>query len=162
NFDGLIYYSPADFTGFVGDAIVTTEANPPDTTAGTLRVHFNPVTHLYETTVFDNTFGTTTNEGARFVEGDVSTPTPTPTATATGTATFTPTPTATATFTPTPTATATFTPTPTPTGTPGVCPLTQGYWKNHPNAWPVNSLMLGSQSYTKAELLAILNTPSGG
>ena len=51
------------------------------------------------------------------------------------------------------------TPTPTPAG---VCPLSQGYWKNHPNAWPVNSLMLGSQTYTKAELLAILNTPGGG
>lgn len=42
------------------------------------------------------------------------------------------------------------------------CPLTQGYWKNHPNAWPVNSLMLGSQTYNMTELLAILNTPSSG
>jgi hypothetical protein len=42
------------------------------------------------------------------------------------------------------------------------CPLTQGYWKNHPDAWPVNSLMLGSQTYTKMELLNILNTQSGG
>lgn len=49
------------------------------------------------------------------------------------------------------------TPTPTPAG---VCPLTQGYWKNHPDAWPVNSLTLGSQIYTQAELLQILNTPS--
>jgi hypothetical protein len=37
-----------------------------------------------------------------------------------------------------------------------------GYWKNHPNAWPVNSLTLGSQTYTKAELLNILNNPGGG
>src|SRR4029079_1950870 len=59
------------------------------------------------------------------------------------------------------TATTTFTPTPTPTPS-GVCPLTQGYWKNHPNAWPVTSLMLGSQTYTQAELLAILNTRVGG
>jgi hypothetical protein len=56
--------------------------------------------------------------------------------------------------TPTPTATATATPT--------VCPLTQGFWKNHPGAWPVNSLMLGSQTYTKTELLNILGTPSDG
>ena len=147
NFDSIIFYAPGDFASIIGDVIVTTEAEPPDTTAGTLRVHFNPVTHLYDTSVFDATFNFSINEGARFVDCDVATPTPTPTSTAT--------------FTPTPT--ATFTPTPTPTSTPsGVCPLTQGYWKNHPNAWPVNSLMLGSQTYTKAELLNILNTPVGG
>ena len=43
-----------------------------------------------------------------------------------------------------------------------VCPLGQGYWKNHPEAWPVNSLILGSETYTQMELLQILNTPSGG
>ncbi len=43
-----------------------------------------------------------------------------------------------------------------------VCPLGQGYWKNHPDAWPVNMLMLGSQTYTKMELLNILNNPGGG
>ena len=48
------------------------------------------------------------------------------------------------------------------TASPIVCPLGQGYWKNHPDAWPVNSLMLGSQTYTNAELLNILNTPVGG
>ncbi len=42
------------------------------------------------------------------------------------------------------------------------CPHSQGYWKNHPDAWPVESLTLGSQSYTKAELLQILRTPVGG
>jgi hypothetical protein len=41
------------------------------------------------------------------------------------------------------------------------CPLSQGYWKNHPDAWTATSLMLGSQTYTKAELLTILNTPIG-
>jgi hypothetical protein len=40
---------------------------------------------------------------------------------------------------------------------PHTCPLSQGYWKNHAATWPVNSLTLVSQSYTKAELLAILN-----
>jgi hypothetical protein len=42
-----------------------------------------------------------------------------------------------------------------------VCPQGKGYWKNHPDAWPVNTLMLGSQTYTKTELLTILNTPVG-
>src|SRR5205823_6014211 len=100
----------------------------------------------------------------------VAAPTPTPTPTATPTATFTPTPTATATATATPTATATATATPTatPTSTPtptptptSVCPQPLGYWKNNPDAWPVNSLTLGSQIYLKTELLIILNTPIG-
>ena len=38
------------------------------------------------------------------------------------------------------------------------CPKSQGHWKNNPSIWPVDSFTLGSQSYTKAELLAILNT----
>jgi cysteine-rich repeat protein len=42
------------------------------------------------------------------------------------------------------------------------CTLTQGYWKNHPDAWPVGSLTLGSRTYTKAELLVILKTPVKG
>jgi hypothetical protein len=39
---------------------------------------------------------------------------------------------------------------------------TLGYWKNHPNAWPVNTLVLGKITYTKAQLLAILKTPVKG
>ena len=42
------------------------------------------------------------------------------------------------------------------------CTYTIGYWKTHEEAWPVESLMLGSVPYTKAELLAILNTSVGG
>ena len=45
--------------------------------------------------------------------------------------------------------------------TPSTCPVGQGYWKNTAN-WPVTSLTLGSQSYSQAELLIILNTPVGG
>lgn len=41
------------------------------------------------------------------------------------------------------------------------CPLTQGFWKNHPSAWPLTSLTLGGQTYTQAELLTILTTPVG-
>ena len=42
------------------------------------------------------------------------------------------------------------------------CPLGQGYWKNHTNLWAVNSLTLGSLTYTKAQLISILNTPAKG
>jgi hypothetical protein len=105
----------------------------------------------------------------------VSPPTPGPTQTAAPTATFTPKPTATFTSTPTPTSTNTPTPTstvsptrlptvtPLPTTTPqpaGRCPKTQGYWKNHSNAWPVTSLLLGSKTYSKSELLNLLATSS--
>ena len=37
----------------------------------------------------------------------------------------------------------------------------QGYWKNHGDLWPVSSLTLGTTSYTKAQLLSILNEPAG-
>ena len=42
------------------------------------------------------------------------------------------------------------------------CTYTQGYWKNHPEAWPVSSLKLGSVTYSKEELLAIFKTPVKG
>jgi cysteine-rich repeat protein len=42
------------------------------------------------------------------------------------------------------------------------CVFTQGYWKNHPDAWPVTSLQLGTVTYTQAELLAIFDTPVRG
>jgi hypothetical protein len=42
------------------------------------------------------------------------------------------------------------------------CTFTIGYWKNHPETWPVGSLTLGTVNYTAAELLSILNQSSGG
>lgn len=42
------------------------------------------------------------------------------------------------------------------------CIHSQGYWKNHPSAWPVSSMKLGSVIYTKPQLLAILNQPASG
>jgi hypothetical protein len=42
------------------------------------------------------------------------------------------------------------------------CTLTQGYWKNHPNAWPVSSLELGNVTYTKQQALDILATSVNG
>jgi hypothetical protein len=44
--------------------------------------------------------------------------------------------------------------------TPG-CPAGQGYWKQTAT-WPVTDLTLGSQSYTQAEVLILLNSPVGG
>ncbi len=44
----------------------------------------------------------------------------------------------------------------------GGCTYSHGYWKNHSEAWPVASLSLGSNSYTQAELLSILNQPTLG
>ena len=42
------------------------------------------------------------------------------------------------------------------------CTYTQGFWKNHPEAWPVTSLVLGSVSYTQAQLLQILGESVAG
>jgi RHS repeat-associated protein/uncharacterized repeat protein (TIGR01451 family) len=47
------------------------------------------------------------------------------------------------------------------------CPLSQGYWKTHPEAWPRSSLVLGSptnpaQTYPKSALLALLGTATHG
>jgi hypothetical protein len=42
------------------------------------------------------------------------------------------------------------------------CTLTQGFWKNHGDVWPVEELILGGVTYTKAELLVILRTPPRG
>jgi hypothetical protein len=42
------------------------------------------------------------------------------------------------------------------------CTLTQGFWKNHEDAWPVEELTLGDVTYTQAELLVVLRTPPRG
>ena len=42
------------------------------------------------------------------------------------------------------------------------CVHSQGYWKEHPNLWPVSSLKLGSIIYTKAQLLLILKKSANG
>jgi hypothetical protein len=42
------------------------------------------------------------------------------------------------------------------------CVKTQGYWKNHAEAWPVNELKLGSVTYTKSQLINILRQPTKG
>lgn len=45
---------------------------------------------------------------------------------------------------------------------PANCTLTQGYWKNHASAWPVDTLVLGGVTYTQAEAIAILRTAPRG
>lgn len=42
------------------------------------------------------------------------------------------------------------------------CVHTQGWWKNHPDKWPVNSLKVGNVIYTKNQLLLIFNQPAAG
>jgi hypothetical protein len=42
------------------------------------------------------------------------------------------------------------------------CTYSQGYWRNHPDAWPVTSLTLGTVTYQAAELMAILDEPARG
>src|SRR5262249_44861828 len=42
------------------------------------------------------------------------------------------------------------------------CPLTQGFWKNHPKDWPVSFLKIGGTPYSQADLLVILETPPSG
>ena len=42
------------------------------------------------------------------------------------------------------------------------CPLAQGFWKNQLDFWRVTSLLLGSQTYTQAELMTLFDTPPRG
>jgi hypothetical protein len=42
------------------------------------------------------------------------------------------------------------------------CTLTRGYWTNHPDDWPVDTLTMGGVVYTKEECLAILMLETGG
>ncbi len=45
------------------------------------------------------------------------------------------------------------------------CTLSQGFWKNHADAWPEltdGEMLLGLQAYNQSELLAILQEPVGG
>jgi hypothetical protein len=42
------------------------------------------------------------------------------------------------------------------------CALTPGYWMNHPNSWPVDSLTIGGITYTKAQAIALIKAPVKG
>jgi hypothetical protein len=39
---------------------------------------------------------------------------------------------------------------------------TPGYWKNHPEAWPVEEITIGGVPYTKDDAIGIMNTPEKG
>jgi len=111
---------------------------------------------------FDGTGDTNTVETAVAEGGPTPTPTPTPSATPSVTPTPTPTPTPSVTPSPTPTPSATPTVTPTPSATPVGCVFGFGYWKNHPQAWPVTELQLGNVTYTQDQLLSIMHEPVHG
>jgi hypothetical protein len=36
---------------------------------------------------------------------------------------------------------------------------TPGYWKNHPEAWPVSTIQIGTVTYTVDQAIAIMNSP---
>src|SRR5262249_12597683 len=80
--------------------------------------------------------------------------TPTTTTTTTST-TSTSTSSSTTTTRPTTTTSTTSSSTTTTTIPANMCPVRQGFWKKHPSAWPVGTLMLGSQTYTESELLGV-------
>jgi hypothetical protein len=40
------------------------------------------------------------------------------------------------------------------------CPQNDAYWRQNPGAWPVNSLVLGNQIYTKSQLIALFYAPT--
>jgi len=41
--------------------------------------------------------------------------------------------------------------------TDGPCPQTRRYWKDNPILWPVDTLILGSQTYSQSELQKIID-----
>ena len=51
---------------------------------------------------------------------------------------------------------------PLPPPPPTACPLTQGFWKNHPSKWKVSTLTIGGIPYNQTQLLSIFNTSPGG
>lgn len=42
------------------------------------------------------------------------------------------------------------------------CTYTQGYWKTHPSAWPVDGLTIGGVWYTRSQLISFLKTAPRG
>lgn len=43
----------------------------------------------------------------------------------------------------------------------GEC-LSPGFWKNHPDAWPVDSITIGGTTYTKAQAIEWMNMSVSG
>jgi hypothetical protein len=40
------------------------------------------------------------------------------------------------------------------------CPRTDGYWRQNPGAWPLNSITLGGQVYTRSQLVPLFHAPA--
>lgn len=47
-------------------------------------------------------------------------------------------------------------------GPPPTCTYTPGYWKNHPDAWPVDHMTVGCVEYSQSQLMTIFDMPSKG
>jgi len=44
----------------------------------------------------------------------------------------------------------------------GCDPCTPGFWKNHPEAWPVSSITIGGVTYSMASAIAFMQEPTAG
>jgi len=44
----------------------------------------------------------------------------------------------------------------------GVCVHGQGFWRHHPEDWPVEKITVGGVLYSKVEAIRVMNTPGGG
>ncbi len=137
----------------------TTTTRPPTTTSSTSST---------TTTSTTTTSTTTRTQGPTTTTTSTTTPTTTtrPTTTSTTTTTTRPTTITTSSSTSSttsPTATTSIsTTTTTAPPTTDQCPEGSGFWKTHPELWPVSSLTLGSQAYAQAELLTLLTARVGG
>jgi hypothetical protein len=49
---------------------------------------------------------------------------------------------------------------PTPPGCPGTGTI--GYWKTHPEAWPVDTITIGGKNYSKEQAIALMKRPGKG
>jgi hypothetical protein len=156
NASGVFTFTPASIDAHNGPLTITVLGVP-----GTLTI-LGPATTTTTTSTSSTTSSSTSTSS--------STTTTAPTTSTTSSTTTTRPTTTSSTTTTQPVASTTTSTTSTTTTSPstttmtipvGACPLEQGFWKNHPAAWPVGTLMLGSQTYSERELLAVLRTPIG-
>jgi len=151
--------SPSTTTTTTTTRPPTTTTRPPTTTSSTSST---------TTTSTTTTSTTTRTQGPTTTTTSTTTPTTTtrPTTTSTTTTTTRPTTITTSSSTSSttsPTATTSIsTTTTTAPLTTDQCPEGSGFWKTHPELWPVSSLTLGSQAYVQAELLTLLTARVGG
>lgn len=169
-FSGSPTTNPGSFTSGTPNisAFQTSSLTGPTGVVSITRVTFNAVgagtttVGLTVRSLFDTSSNpiSATATGCMLTVTGGSTTTTRPTTTTTSSTTTTQPVASTTTST---TSTTTMFPSTTTTTIPvGACPLGQGFWKNHPSAWPVGTLMLGGQTYSERELLRVLRMPIGG